>query len=288
MPGICRIDDETFADISPRSHSLFPDRSTGISVALVCKSWCRVATPLLYETVIVHSSIQARTLWATLRKTPALGMHIKRIRLHRGLGKPVGHALSYCLFIDEIFISLVLDSKDNVSGLCAALPLLSPKRVILHDPEANYSTNQSISKLSRALCQSMLTWTRLESFHFPYMYINMPWIGPALNHKHSFRINQFRNILLDAKHIKTLHIPSVDYETFLLHDIVSKRVDHFQAIYSHAPLEPVIFRSSQLAPVFRCNLMRRVLRFPLPGPLTVRSYASLVEVNDVSLLYWRT
>ncbi|KAF8599081.1 hypothetical protein BDV93DRAFT_405776, partial [Ceratobasidium sp. AG-I] len=77
----------TFLDTSPHSNSLFPDRSTSISVVLVCKSWCRVAIPLLYEAVIVRSSIQARALWSTLRKTPALGIHIRRIRLHHGLGK---------------------------------------------------------------------------------------------------------------------------------------------------------------------------------------------------------
>ncbi|KAJ7606203.1 hypothetical protein FB45DRAFT_878708 [Roridomyces roridus] len=58
------------------------------SILLVCKTWLRIATPLLYEVAIISSSSrgQAQALKLALRSNPELGRLIKKIRVEGGYG----------------------------------------------------------------------------------------------------------------------------------------------------------------------------------------------------------
>ncbi|EFI27977.1 hypothetical protein CC1G_14469 [Coprinopsis cinerea okayama7 len=82
------ISEELFASVAWVSP--FSTYKLSSSAALlVCKSWNRVGTPLLYDTVILRSKAQAQALAAALKKDGRLATFIKRIRIEGGYGYPV-------------------------------------------------------------------------------------------------------------------------------------------------------------------------------------------------------
>ncbi|TFK97434.1 hypothetical protein BDV98DRAFT_484600, partial [Pterulicium gracile] len=50
------------------------------------KQWMRVATPALYDCVILRSQSQADSFAAALRSTPSLGKCIRKLRIEGGFG----------------------------------------------------------------------------------------------------------------------------------------------------------------------------------------------------------
>ncbi|KAJ6463528.1 hypothetical protein C8R45DRAFT_841316, partial [Mycena sanguinolenta] len=51
---------------------------------LVCKSWLRVSTPLLYNVVILRTTAQAETLQVFLETNKGLGLFVKKLRVEGG------------------------------------------------------------------------------------------------------------------------------------------------------------------------------------------------------------
>ncbi|KAJ7086193.1 hypothetical protein C8R44DRAFT_538296, partial [Mycena epipterygia] len=76
------------------------------SVLLVCKSWLRVATPLLYAVTIIRSKAQAHAFQATLRSTSDLGRFIKRLRVEGGFGAVIYRILQNTPNVIDILIYL--------------------------------------------------------------------------------------------------------------------------------------------------------------------------------------
>ncbi|KAJ7905882.1 hypothetical protein B0H13DRAFT_1716676 [Mycena leptocephala] len=161
-----KVSDEVFSDTSDISPFANYSESTS-AYLLVCKSWLRVATPLLYNVVILRSKAQAKALSLTLSANQQLGQFVKKLRVEGGYGPPMGIILDYSPNISDIFVSLDIYAADNTSGLCKGLSLINPTRLILR--ENKRLENKMVSQLIDALKESMSKWDRLCVFDCPYI-----------------------------------------------------------------------------------------------------------------------
>ncbi|KAJ7189154.1 hypothetical protein C8R46DRAFT_841572, partial [Mycena filopes] len=84
---------DLFSDPSLESPFAFFS-SSAASTLLVCKSWLRVATPLLYSFVIIRSKAQANALQATFKSTGSLGQYVKHLRVEGAFGSAMKHILT--------------------------------------------------------------------------------------------------------------------------------------------------------------------------------------------------
>ncbi|KAJ7642854.1 hypothetical protein B0H17DRAFT_851589, partial [Mycena rosella] len=73
---------------------------------LVCKSWLRLSTPLLYHVVFLRFTAQAHALQTPLLGNPALGRFIIKLRVEGGFGRHMLHILGCAVNISDIFLSL--------------------------------------------------------------------------------------------------------------------------------------------------------------------------------------
>jgi hypothetical protein len=153
------VSDDVFSDtsdISPFTEYLEPSSS----YLLVCKAWCRIGTPLLYNVVILRSKAQAKALGRVLSKKKELGRFIKRLRVEGGYGSPMAVILESAPNISDLYISFEILSADSASGLCTGLFLISPTRVILRDSVYG-RRNKRIVDLEDALAKAITKWDRL-------------------------------------------------------------------------------------------------------------------------------
>lgn len=157
-PGLAVSDDKfTSKDIS----SFFRYDNPSSSVVLeVCKQWLRIATPLLYHTVVVRTKAQSNALEYTLRANKPLGLFVKKLRLEGGYGVSMGTILLATPNVTDVFLSLKILSKDNVSGLCRSLSSLDPVRVIIHDSD-DEKLNRAFEQVVAQLCECIPEWKRM-------------------------------------------------------------------------------------------------------------------------------
>ncbi|KAJ6568874.1 hypothetical protein B0H19DRAFT_874572, partial [Mycena capillaripes] len=73
---------------------------------VVCKDWLRVATPLLYNVVVLRSKSQANALEKVLQKHAEFGRFIKKLRVEGGYGLAMHTILKSAPNITDIFLSL--------------------------------------------------------------------------------------------------------------------------------------------------------------------------------------
>ncbi|KAJ7694487.1 hypothetical protein B0H14DRAFT_3043906 [Mycena olivaceomarginata] len=128
-----KVSDEIFRDTSAVSPFSNYSESTS-AYLLVCKSWLRVATPLLYNVVILRSKAQAKALSLALSGNEELGQFIKKLRIY---------------------------STDNTNGLCKGLELINPTTLILRERRGKLVENKMVSQLLDALSKSIPKWDRL-------------------------------------------------------------------------------------------------------------------------------
>jgi hypothetical protein len=155
-----KVSDEIFSDTSKVSPFAKYSESTS-AYLLVCKSWLRVSTPLLYNVVILRSKAQAKALSLALARNKELGQFIKKLRVEGGYGTPMLTILQSSPNISDLFVSLEIYSSDNCSGLCKGLSLLNPNRLILWDLSRKPPENKMVSQLLDALAKSISRWDRL-------------------------------------------------------------------------------------------------------------------------------
>ncbi|KAJ7490978.1 hypothetical protein FB451DRAFT_1079765 [Mycena latifolia] len=159
-----KMSDEMFSDTSDVSP--FAEYSESCSAyLLVCKSWLRVATPLLYHVVILRSKAQANALRRVLTENNDLGRLIKKLRVEGGYGPSMSTIMQFSPNISDLFISFDIYSSDDTSGLCAGLTLINPRRVVLHDPSR--TSNKMISNLGDALIKAIPQWDHLTICDLP-------------------------------------------------------------------------------------------------------------------------
>lgn len=161
------VPDELFADtgaVSPFSRATY----SASDVLLVCKRWMRVATPYLYSTVIVRSTVQAQALARALTKNNEFGRFIKKLRLE-GAYADLDTKLSLLApnITDFCFtLGIYADSKTN--GLIKLLDALNPTRVILTLAPQKVIKNKGQAALVQQLCNCIPKWTNLvRVFAFP-------------------------------------------------------------------------------------------------------------------------
>ncbi|KAJ7477027.1 hypothetical protein B0H11DRAFT_2031666, partial [Mycena galericulata] len=179
LSPLLKYSDEVFSDTSEKTL-LSPGYSSS-TYLLVCKSWLRVSTPLLYSVVILRTTAQAEALGKILQSNPEFGLFIRQLRVEGGFGR-VMHAILKCApNITDLFLTLFIWGKDDSSGLCAGLPLINPQRIILVDgasPDAKPKNNKQATKLLDMIIHLLPKWDKLTTFRFPYLgqpfYLNGP------------------------------------------------------------------------------------------------------------------
>ncbi|KAJ7334905.1 hypothetical protein DFH08DRAFT_1083423 [Mycena albidolilacea] len=135
------------------------------------KAWLRVATPLLYHTVVIRSRPQANALATVFKQTSDLGRFVKKLRLEGGFGKCMQQVLECTPNITDLYLSADMWSSDNVSGLVLGLPLLNPTRLIVRDLSTSRG-NRFMAQLYSVLAANLDEWTNLTIImlsHFPFL-----------------------------------------------------------------------------------------------------------------------
>ncbi|KAJ7065692.1 hypothetical protein C8F01DRAFT_1053761 [Mycena amicta] len=169
-----KVPDDAFSNTSSATFAKYTESTSGYLV--VCKSWLRVATPLLYNVVILRSKAQAKALSNALttasKKNDDLGRFIKKLRVEGGYGSSMHAILKLSPNITHIFLSLEILSPDTTEGLCKGLKLISPTRLILRDTSAFRKSpqNKSVVSLIDTLVAVIPKWERLTSFDYPYEF----------------------------------------------------------------------------------------------------------------------
>ncbi|KAH7100894.1 hypothetical protein BKA62DRAFT_830610 [Auriculariales sp. MPI-PUGE-AT-0066] len=158
------ICDQLFADTSSSSPFGESDWSAA-NVLLVCKRWMRVATPSLYDTVIVRSTGQAKALAKALSRNPEFGQYIKRLRIEGPYGGHIDKVVRVSPNIVDFCFTMNLYSGGSVNGLVKTLHNLDPRRVILSLGPA-LSENTHVRQVENALATAILDWRNLEVFKF--------------------------------------------------------------------------------------------------------------------------
>ncbi|EJD48719.1 hypothetical protein AURDEDRAFT_162173 [Auricularia subglabra TFB-10046 SS5] len=164
------VADDDFADISGLKTSPFALRESSSSeILLVCKRWMRVATPLLYDTVIIRSTAQARALARALKKSPQFVRYLKKLRLEGGFGASVEKVMCAAVNLHDLHLSLDVGSQDNVKGMCDAMPAINPTRLVLSPRTGAGWTTSSEGALNRALRDSVPVWSNLTTLVIPHV-----------------------------------------------------------------------------------------------------------------------
>ncbi|KAJ6566994.1 hypothetical protein B0H19DRAFT_1139090 [Mycena capillaripes] len=159
---VLKVPDDMFSDISETSPFVASSASTS-TILLVNKAWLRVATPLLYNTVVIRSRPQARALATALKGKENLGRFVKKLRVEGGFGKYMQHILERTPQITDLFLSAIIWASDNVSGLVQGLPLLNPTRLIVLEQLRHGRRNKCIFQLFDVVQKSIGNWTNLTT-----------------------------------------------------------------------------------------------------------------------------
>ncbi|KAJ7139123.1 hypothetical protein C8R44DRAFT_301415 [Mycena epipterygia] len=202
-----KVSDELFSDTSEVSP--FADYSPSTSAyLLVCKDWLRVATPLLYNVVVLRSKGQANTLEKVLRSNPDFGCFIKKLRVEGGYGLAMHTILQSAPNITDVSLSLSIWSSDGTQGLCEGLPLINPRRVLVVDPPIRkLPKNQHLTALTTALFRCIRTWDNLEIFGFPYAHFS--WRYPRNFTMWTDRRNNLAQALTQSQTLHTIIISEI-------------------------------------------------------------------------------
>jgi hypothetical protein len=155
---VLQVEDSLFADPSLKSPFSLRNYSNS-ALLIVCKRWLRVATPLLYNVVVLRSTAQAQALARALKTTVELGRFIRKLRLEGGFGASVEKIILAAPNITDVFLSLAIWSDDSVTGLCRGLPSMNPSRVIIRD--CGGRRNSQIRRLRTTLNECISTWSNM-------------------------------------------------------------------------------------------------------------------------------
>ncbi|KAJ7490980.1 hypothetical protein FB451DRAFT_628667 [Mycena latifolia] len=191
-----KVREEVFSDTSRVSPFAQYSESSS-AYLLVCKSWLRVATPLLYNVVILRSKAQAKALGQALTENKELGQFIKKFRVEGAYGAPMGTILQSSPNISDLFLSFEIYTTDNTNGLCAGLPFINPTRIILQESEHKAAGNKMTLKLEDALTKVISKWDRLTIIDLPYK-----------SHRRPQRADKIVQALVKSRRLQTVVIPA--------------------------------------------------------------------------------
>ncbi|KAJ7139220.1 hypothetical protein C8R44DRAFT_764079 [Mycena epipterygia] len=247
-----KVSDDLFSDTSEVSPfaDYFPSTSAYL---LVCKDWLRVATPLLYNVVVLRSKGQANALEKVLRSNPDFGRFIKKLRVEGGYGMAMHTILQSAPNITDVSLSLSIWSSDGTQGLCKGLPLINPRRVLIVDPLVRkLLKNQHLAALTTALFRCICTWDNLEMFGFPYA--NFPYY-PRNFSAWTDRANNLAQALTQSQTLHTIIISKISDTGLLapLLEIPSLKVLKIQKPFTqyHRHFIATINSDARLKPLVR-------------------------------------
>ncbi|KAF7314049.1 F-box domain-containing protein [Mycena chlorophos] len=162
-----KVADDAFANNYAKSPFAKFTESTS-AYLVVCKSWLRVATPLLYHVVVLRSKAQAKALANALAKNPDLGRFVKKLRVEGGFGPSMHTIIQHSPNITDLFLSLDILATDTTEGLCKGLPLLNPRRLIFQCEQSSKDrSNKAYNALVNVLKKCFQDWDQLIFFHAP-------------------------------------------------------------------------------------------------------------------------
>ncbi|KAJ7163226.1 hypothetical protein C8R46DRAFT_335847 [Mycena filopes] len=234
---------------------------------LVSKAWLRVATPLLYNVVVLRSKAQAQALVLTLTSNPSLSRWIRKLRVEGGYAISMKKILTDCTNITDLFLSLAIQSPDNACGICRALPLINPTRVILLASASYGRLYPEAAKLFKKLCDRIPTWTNMVVFEVTLE--DMPW----------HTVVTIANALRRAPSLTTVVISDLKVSKRKLHSLVNVasnpslklvQIKSRQTWYTGSqPLSPEMITTDTARKFYK------LLSFPNPSPVE-RTLASFV------------
>ncbi|KAJ7069200.1 hypothetical protein C8F01DRAFT_1111851 [Mycena amicta] len=163
------VDDDVFTESCAHSSPFANFSESTSAYLLVCKSWLRVATPLLYNVVVIRSKAQAKALAGVLSKNGELGRFIKKLRVEGGYGAPMQTILKCSPNVTDLFLSLNMFALDTTDGLCKGFTHINPTKLILDDDGCK--NNKAISKLAEGLVAVIPEWDRLTTIDLSNMSI---------------------------------------------------------------------------------------------------------------------
>ncbi|KAF7293083.1 HEME-HALOPEROXIDASE domain-containing protein [Mycena indigotica] len=164
-----RVDDDIFTQSTSGSAPFARFSESTSACLLVCKSWLRVATPLLYNVVVIRSKAQAKALATVLAKNAQLGTFIRKLRVEGGYGAPMQTILLRSPNISDLFLCFNIFGTDNTDGLCKGLAHISPIKLILDD--GGQRQNKHTIKLTNALVNAIPRWERLACLDLTYVVL---------------------------------------------------------------------------------------------------------------------
>ncbi|KAH7097343.1 hypothetical protein BKA62DRAFT_451495 [Auriculariales sp. MPI-PUGE-AT-0066] len=145
-------------DISPFSRV----DSSASDVLLVCKRWMRVATPCLYETVVIRSTAQAHALSAALTRNPQFGAYVRRFRIENTYAAYLGAKDIATMFnIRELLLTLAVLGADRPTDLYALLANPNIEHILVGDFGRSIS-NPTRRKLVSKISEVAATWKNLK------------------------------------------------------------------------------------------------------------------------------
>ncbi|KAH7101382.1 hypothetical protein BKA62DRAFT_757360 [Auriculariales sp. MPI-PUGE-AT-0066] len=161
------VPDDAFsstAHTSPFSHMA----NSSSDLLVVCKRWMRVATPLLYETVILRSTAQAQSLAEALKRNAVFGQYIRKLRCEGGFGASVGKIMRAAPHITDLCFTLNLWSEDRPKSMCDAMATLDVRRVVIIAIGSMMKSNAATRMVSERFHQCFkTTWTNLSCIVLP-------------------------------------------------------------------------------------------------------------------------
>jgi len=103
LKPVLKVPDAVFCDTSSSAFNFKSEISTS-AILLVCKQWLRVATPLLFEVVILRSNGQSKALACVLKTNKQFGQFIRMLRVEGGYGMAVNTIVTVAPQIRDLFI----------------------------------------------------------------------------------------------------------------------------------------------------------------------------------------
>ena len=119
------VPDHRFRDTSRNPPLARVDASSSV-VLLVCKRWLRIATPVLYDTVIVCSTAQAQALVNALLQEPQFARLVKRIRLEINCPPALANIAKWFSALEEVAVAASMGYDARLNNMHKFLRSVNP------------------------------------------------------------------------------------------------------------------------------------------------------------------
>ncbi|KAK7035999.1 F-box domain-containing protein [Favolaschia claudopus] len=263
-----KVSDAAFCDASLVSPFSKYEEPTS-NYLLVCKTWLRIATPLLYSTVVLRSKGQAKALSTVLVENPEFGQYIKKLRVEGGYGPPMHTILECSPNISDLFLCTRIFSSDNTSGLCSGLELINPTRLILWHADHQGLGNRTYLQLLDALVAAIPEWDNLRIFQPSFYMLNHP----------SDRIAEE---IAKARKLTTVVVTQVSHVSWVYNLYKKCPLQQIQ-VKTSAPVEPDSRYRKQLHALMENPKIKALLRFNYPEQPTSTPVDSMQTTTDMEL-----